>query len=288
MILYPLVTILLLVAPDPRGKAASQPVLPLPKEWIKRPAPSHTELSKSFGNHWRVKLENGQVAVVRNRPFANPPPVKVELKYNVGEIERNNSDLKGTLQWPDGGWLLGFNFGEWGGGLVWLSEDGKQQKRLSDENVIEIIPYPTGAAVITGLTHLTRNRGEVLFIPYHRPIGAAVLRFDLEGMPKQYRVETWRTMLIDRYGGLDLATYKTVPDQWYRIDFNRNVMKPIPPPGFPGSQAEKPESRALAYAKSVARAPDGRLYVSTGTYVVRLTPKGKGYREEWYRHSDSR
>lgn len=58
------------------------------------------------------------------------------------------------------GHLAGFDRGEWGGKLVFISSQGKEVELL-DENVAGIFRVPGGVVVFTGLAHLSLNKGEV-------------------------------------------------------------------------------------------------------------------------------
>ena len=71
-----------------------------------------------------------------------------------------------TRQVPDvalrveNGWLAGSNRGEWGGELVFVSDDGST-KILLNENVENIHEIRGQVVALTGLAHLSSNRGVV-------------------------------------------------------------------------------------------------------------------------------
>lgn len=60
----------------------------------------------------------------------------------------------------DNGWLAGSNRGEWGGELVFIADDGTQ-RILLHENVEDIYVMGDQAIALTGLAHLSSNRGVV-------------------------------------------------------------------------------------------------------------------------------
>lgn len=59
------------------------------------------------------------------------------------------------------GRLVGEDNGEWGGGLWWISQDGRSRKRLSRENVYGFVKTSTAVLIITGLRHMGANEGDV-------------------------------------------------------------------------------------------------------------------------------
>jgi len=61
------------------------------------------------------------------------------------------------------GMLLGFDGGEWGGGLVFLDQGGGIT-RMDDNNVQGILQLEQRVFVFTGLSHMGINRGAILEI----------------------------------------------------------------------------------------------------------------------------
>jgi hypothetical protein len=53
------------------------------------------------------------------------------------------------------GWIVAASFGEWGGGLYWLSKDGSDVVRISDRNTDEVMKTNGGIFAVQSLHHLT-------------------------------------------------------------------------------------------------------------------------------------
>jgi len=66
-----------------------------------------------------------------------------------------------------GGWLVGFDAGEFGGGLWWVDTDGRRGSIALDgvpawaRNVHALMAWPTGALAFVGLAHLSADYGAV-------------------------------------------------------------------------------------------------------------------------------
>jgi hypothetical protein len=58
------------------------------------------------------------------------------------------------------GWLAGTDVGEWGGEMIHIADDGSKAY-LIDENVEGIHSFGSDFVAVTGLAHLTFNRGAV-------------------------------------------------------------------------------------------------------------------------------
>jgi hypothetical protein len=62
-----------------------------------------------------------------------------------------------------GGWLVGFNIGEYGGSLWWSPSVNSPGVKLLSENVVAIVPLRSGveAMVFVGISHLNTDMGRV-------------------------------------------------------------------------------------------------------------------------------
>jgi hypothetical protein len=54
----------------------------------------------------------------------------------------------------DGGWLVGFNQGEFGAALYWFSVDGEHSYQISEHQVVAFVTLSDGIYAIEGLAHL--------------------------------------------------------------------------------------------------------------------------------------
>jgi hypothetical protein len=68
---------------------------------------------------------------------------------------------KRTYQKVENGWLVGFNRGEWGGGLYWFDEKGKNGYLIRYAHVKEIFEIEKEIYVVEGLAHLSVSEGEI-------------------------------------------------------------------------------------------------------------------------------
>jgi hypothetical protein len=59
------------------------------------------------------------------------------------------------------GVLLGYNHGEWGGSLLWCSDEGSVHGVLLNDNVVAILPNDGRFVVLAGLSHLGFDEGRV-------------------------------------------------------------------------------------------------------------------------------
>lgn len=84
------------------------------------------------------------------------PDVHITLGYNP------KVKLQHVLPAFDG-MLLGFDGGEWGGGLIFLDQGGGITQ-MSDHNIRGILRLEQRVFVFTGLSHMGINRGAVLEI----------------------------------------------------------------------------------------------------------------------------
>lgn len=107
-------------------------------------------------------------SIVEEMPPPPPPPlgengVRVTETTSGAVAERPNvvKHVPTVALRVDGGWLAGSDRGEWGGELVFVGDDGSQQKVI-DENVEDIYRLGDRYVVTVGLAHLGSNAGAVL------------------------------------------------------------------------------------------------------------------------------
>ncbi len=83
------------------------------------------------------------------------------------------------------GWLVGFNFGEFGGELCWLSEDGLDCYRISEDQIVDFVPDGDEVVAIEGLAHLGLDEGSVIRIAWSEDNARWIVRraIPLPGAP---------------------------------------------------------------------------------------------------------
>lgn len=109
------------------------------------------------GLEWRVytKGNTPQAGVRKRRASVYLGPFTPEA-----EIFRDASARVAV----DGGWLIGINQGEFGGGLYWFSRDGKHSYKISDHHVVDFFTHPNGVHAIEGWHHIVVGQGSVIRI----------------------------------------------------------------------------------------------------------------------------
>lgn len=84
------------------------------------------------------------------------------------------------LECKDGD-LLGYNRGEWGGGLVFKSRKTDSLRLIIDDNIKSVYPVKNGFIVLTGLAHLSYDGGSVYCV--HRDINDNFITRKLHTLP---------------------------------------------------------------------------------------------------------
>jgi hypothetical protein len=145
------------------------------------------------GLEWRVSLSEAGIAQIVPRP---KPYGAGSSKLPAG-VKRQNGMIgaESTLKLKNG-WLLGFDAGEFGGGLWFADVDGKNQE-LYNENVRGFVETQQGVLVFVGLAHMGLDSGKVLIVPYKitaqtdlRTLG------ELDGAPEAVSKQSDDTALV--------------------------------------------------------------------------------------------
>jgi hypothetical protein len=240
----------------PREAAALLP----PGGWELYPNPAPGSAALECANYslreWRVTLDGNGVKIDPDTlgNHQEPLPSNIQSKSVV-------VGTKGTrhIAQVDDGLLIGLDVGEFGGGLWWFSSDGKNSKKLSDENVLGFAKTSWGILAIGGLAHMGSDYGHVL----HVGAGADGNRrietlSNLGAAPRAFVVESSDSILV-------LTTRELV-----RVR------------GDGAMQHLFPVNYESLYPNSMTLGPAGILHVGMRHFVTRLTPMGDKYKEEWY------
>jgi len=97
---------------------------------------------------------------------------------------------------------VGFNRGEWGGALLWYADDGKLRSKLLDDNIVELLPAPSGFTVFAGLSHLGSDTGRVVELAEYSDLYRVGRTADLGSAPLALVVERGGTTLVATMAGL--------------------------------------------------------------------------------------
>lgn len=179
------------------------------------------------------------------------------------------------VQQVDDGWLIGFERGEWGGGLLWFSPDGSKQKELVRGNVYGLVKSSTGIFVVTGLSHRGLSEGKIFHV--QKGEGGnwdAKLLVDFGGNPDTFTQESPDSLLV-------VIGYKLVrnafgnfveaPGGLWRVKTNGKV-----------DSLMISDRLARINPNSMTLSQAGVIYLGAWRFVMRLTPVANGYREETF------
>jgi hypothetical protein len=245
----------LLTAATAGGSAEAQSP---PTGWAIYPMPENDSSAMQCANYsqleWRVSLsETGTAQIVpRPKPYgARFSKLPAGVKRQKGMI---GAESTFKLQ---NGWLLGFDAGEFGGGLWFADVDGKTQE-LSNENVRGFVETQQGVLVFVGLAHMGLDSGKVLIVPYKitsqtdlRTLG------ELDGAPEAVSKLSDDTALVITTQGISQIASSGVSKTLLRRRFSG------------------------LYPNSIVSASDSAIYAGMRLFVVRLVPQSGEYTEQW-------
>lgn len=176
-----------------------------------------------------------------------PPGVKLQ-RGMLGR--RSNLRVKN-------GWLLGFDGGEFGGGLWFATLDGKTEQ-LSEENVHGFVETTQGVLVFVGLDHLGTDSGRVLIVPYSVTSKTDLrILVDLDGAPGAFTKLSADTALVITTHGISRITSAGVTERLLSRSFG------------------------MLYPNSIVSSSDGTIYAGMRLFVVRLVLRSGKSTEEW-------
>ena len=179
-----------------------------------------------------------------------------------------NADSTEVLAWPrtwpaspnvvtfPDGQLVGFDGGEFGGGVLWKPDHGRQVK-LTNENLKYFVPLPSGLYGLVGLAHMGLNDGRLL--RFRRVDGRwrVDTAADLHAAPYGFTPLGGDSLLVLTISGL---TVVAAPSGVRKIADGELWSWTIP--------------------QSVVRDRAGVVYVGMRFAVARLSPEDN-YKESW-------
>ncbi|MCB1636416.1 MAG: hypothetical protein KDI51_17645 [Xanthomonadales bacterium] len=134
-----------------------------PDDW---PHPLTMCANHGFGGEWQVALVDGRVTIREYEPgVVSASPLPEAAYADLGEGARG---ARSYLPVEDG-YLVGFNAGEWGGSVWWLSTDGSSHYRLGESSVaggnpVSFFRVGEEALLVSGLAHLSFRVGSIKHI----------------------------------------------------------------------------------------------------------------------------
>ena len=231
----------------------------IPDGWITHQTPIDGSDALRCANYsrkeWQVALSN--VGTVLNEQ--NPVTVGKARATQLPSGVKSQPGMVGdhvTLKLKNG-WLLGFDAGEFGGGLWFATFDGQAQ-RLSSENIHGFVETSRSVLIFVGLDHMGFDSGKVLTVPFALKTEADLKTpVDLDGAPGAFTKVSADSVLVVTTHGVS------------RISSDGSV--------------EKVLSRkfGMLYPNSIVSTKDGAIYTGMRLFVVRLVPTSGQYKQEW-------
>lgn len=216
-----------------------------------------------YKKQWAVTLRDEVPVVSVQIPVRREDP----LPFAVPKHKDRSGD-RHVLK-VDGGWIVGFDAGEFGGGL-WFTATGADWRQLRPpsepaapddplkaENVQGLAVVEGQTLALMGLDHLTGRSGRVFkvaSISGQWSLGAGSV---LDSCPEAWAIVGDHLEVVTE-GGLWIV----------RPDASADLAVPL--------------EFGMAYPRSLAVAQDGRRYVGMRRYVLMLEKTATGWRDTWY------
>jgi hypothetical protein len=244
---------------------AGEPILPA--GWVARPIPATRDREWTCANwsedEWLVSAAAGHLEITR------APSVRrvVALPFEPLLAPDEDSMRRPTVVHAvPGGYLVGYDRGEFGGGLFWFSADGRKHARLAPpaaarakwfpENVHAIAAHDGTYFVFQGVSHLSLRLGRVLKVRPSRNRWVVAVLVALDATPEVVLEERSGNWLVASTDGVSrVMAGGKVERLWGTTDVLASV--------YPGS---------------IARTSDGNVYVGMRSWVLRLTRPPAGAR----------
>lgn len=237
------------------GCSGDKPAGELPEGWhvFSRSTPTRQALECAGYSRRAWEVRKGGTTGLDIREWLPGRPVFVLLPFEVstpGGVPTN--EARHAVQ-VSGGWLAGFDFGEFGGGLYWYGEEGRESALLAPDNVRGIATLGSSAVALLGLPNA--DSGRVVLVSPTDGRWAVVDQIELGTYPTAFaRVDDGALLVVTDNGLLQLTR-----------GFSLEVLTEGP----------------YVYANSVVRLSSGNIYVGMRAFVVRHTRTEEGWREDW-------
>jgi hypothetical protein len=240
--------------------------LPAPAGWVLYPAPAadspDLRCANASRHEWQVSLKNDEVKI--SPGSARQTGESLPFKINLEKVGPWLGWVRHVKRVSDG-WLVGFNNGEFGGGLLWFSVDGLKHKELARDNVVGFADSSLGVLVLVGLAHLGMDHGKVLQVGEGNEGERQVkVIADLNECPYTFATETPNSVLV-------VTTKRLV-----RVLTTGKIEELLS------------TNYTHLYPNSMTLSKAGTIHVGMRHFVTRLTPMNGGYKEEWFVPVDCR
>lgn len=163
-----------------------------------------------------------------------------------------------SLRLPGGGRLVGIDKGEFGGSVDWVSDSGRERLQLLQTNPVAFTQYRGDVYIASGLSHLGDEYGEVYRMHRLSPTRWQIDKvLDIDEAPTAALAESEVWTLVTTHGVM-------------RVDLR----------SFTATRMHVNARWGSVYPNSVVHR-QGRWYIGARGAVMRLSPSGDAYREEW-------
>lgn len=180
-------------------------------------------------------------------------PPKVSFRDDMARIDWSPGD---GVQ-VDGGWLWGYDVGEFGGGLYWFAPDGKSHLRLDHRNTPILAKTSKGLFAVQALTHMMFWYSELVEVTKGATGWTSRRITDLHVTPRQ----------IIQVGDRFVYTAANYVSTLETDGSQHEIYRSWPEPGF----------------ESMVRRTNGEIWIGAATALLRLTPKANGdYSSQWF------
>ena len=187
--------------------------------------------------------------------------MKSEWHVSLDSTTRSLRLIHRPFEWPYGrlhrtGPVYGWNGGEFGGDVRWVRGPADTVV-LVPHNWVQYLPVDSGTYVLAGLAHMTMSTGSLWFLKAENNVWSSRKVADLGAAPNAGMIQDSVAIV---------STLRSIVTVSLRD----------------GKTTEKPFDRWLApYANSVARGPDGWLYIGMRPGVARVRTSDTMSMAEW-------
>jgi hypothetical protein len=203
------------------------------------------------GGSWVVAKHEDVVVIKEDVDTGKQVLLPPQLKLSKEMVGRRS-----LLRTSDG-FLVGFDAGEFGGGLWWFRRDGSDSMKLLSDNVHAIYETTDGIFVLLGLAHGGSDTGQIVqFLDGSEEVSFKSVA-NLGGSPE--------ASVVGSDGSIVIATMRSV----VRVDRAGRVHELYK------------SGEELTYPKSVVIDGNGSIFVAMRFFVLRLIPQKDAYQPQW-------
>lgn len=235
----------------------------LPSGWVETSGPAgsapddqHLPCATYSENEWQVSAHGSDLRIVdigSGKRVDDPLPAHF---VRTKEMQGRAKAVK-----VDDGWLIGFDGGQFGGGLWWTDAEGRQSRQLTGENVRVILRRGQEALVLTGLAHMDSDHGAIF--SYRAASGGAgdfVRIADLGSAPAAATFRSGGALLI----AAEARVLELTADNQLHVVLQNGGM-------------------SLLFPNSIIEGKDGSIFVGMRFYVLELhRGEDHPYEASWF------